>query len=178
MQEVPLAVAPSAPSEEASAAISTEETGATQEAAVVELVSAAAEVAQEVSLAVAPSAPSEASAAISTEETGASHEAAVIELAPAATEVVEEVAAVAPSALPEVALASISTEVPAAAEMPELSPLGSSTKPIDTEPHTVRDPSQNVITLVHDHDDGIVPITEPKTVADGDGEGHERAKVA
>jgi hypothetical protein len=34
-----------------------------------------------------------------------------------------------------------------------------------------------VITLVHD-EIGVVPTTEPKTVADGDGDGHERARVA
>ncbi len=176
--ELALTVTSSAPSQDASAAVSLEETTAAQEAAIVELTPAAAEVPQEVVVAVTPSAPSEdRSAAVSIEETTATQEAtqaaAVVELIPTATEVTQEEAlAVMPSALSQEASAAIATEIAAAAEKPELSPLA---RPTSSDPHAVRDPSQNVIALVHDE---LVPMTEPKTVADGDGEGHERARVA
>ena len=88
-------------------------------------------------------------------ETKASDEAAVaVALAPTATEVAQEGApTLMPPATPEAAAAVVSTEAPA----------------VDT----ASDPAPNVITLLHD-----VPTTEPKAVADGDGEDHERARVA
>jgi hypothetical protein len=83
----------------------------------------------------------------------------VVELASTPTEVAQEAAPALtpPAPTEEASAAAASTEVPAA--------------------DTAHDPSQNVITLVHD-EIGIVPTAEPKIAADGDGDGHERARVA
>jgi hypothetical protein len=87
-----------------------------------------------------------------TEETKVIDEAIVVEVAQDAAPALTP-----PAPSEEASAAAISTEVPAA--------------------DTAHDPSQNVITLVHD-EIGIVPMTEPKTDADGDRDGHERVRVA